>query len=117
MTSEIIDKLIAEFSDAARKHHDSTLEGNSRKINKQAKKMADAFSEIVRHGHRGREALLSLVDDENLAVAQMAATFSLKYAPERCIEVLTKLAKDPGIIGFGASQALLRWEEGSWKIE
>lgn len=118
MKHKSIDRLINDFVEAARKYHDATMSGNSRKANLQVKQMHQAFLEITKIGESARKALLEQADNKDDAVALMAATYSLKYDPEKSKAVLRRLAKDnTGIIGFGAAQAIQRWGEGSWQLE
>ncbi len=81
------------------------------------RKQVKVFRKVVELGTPVRDELLKLLDHENPVVAKSAATFSLKYATERSTEVLKRIAKEPGIVGFEAQQALLRWQEGSWQLE
>lgn len=117
MTTKDLFHLVSEFSDATVKHHKYTLEGDWQRANIEAKKIDSAFKHIIKLEKQGREALLALTEADNAAVASMAATYSLKYAPEACIKVLSKLAEEPGLLGFEASQALKRWKEGTWSLE
>ena len=80
--------------------------------------MHQAFEEIIAIGENAREALLAQIDNKDDSVAVMAATYSLKYAPVKSQAVLRRIAKDnTGIVGFGAAQAIQRWEEGAWQLE
>jgi hypothetical protein len=58
-----------------------------------------------------------MTESPNLAVAEMAAVYSLKYDPLRALAALRRISQEPGLIGFGARQAIQRWEEGSWQLE
>ena len=117
MAQEQIDRLIADFVKAAKKHHEATMQGYWPETNKQAKRISKTFRDLVEIGESARQALLALVDSDDLAVASAAAVFSLKYDTERSQVALRRIAKEPGIIGFGAEQALKRWEEGAWQLE
>ena len=112
-----IQKLVDVFADATHKHHEALMEGNSRKANKQAKRVADTFQAIITTGDMARQALLQLTKSEDMAVASTAATFSLKYATDESIAVLKRVAQRTDLLGFRAEQALKRWEEGSWHLE
>ena len=117
MTQERIANLIADFVVATEKYHEATKQGNWQEVNKYAKHISRQFREIVETGDVARQALLEEVDNGDLGVASMAAAYSLKYATERSLAALRRIAKEPGIIGFGAKQALMRWEEGDWQLE
>lgn len=118
MTMKQIDRLISDFKQAAKKHHSVTMSGNSRQVNRQAKRIHRTFLRIVKIGESARKELLAQIDNEDDAVALMAATYSLKYDPEKSKAKLRQLARDnKGIIGFEAEQAIQRWEEGMWQLE
>lgn len=113
-----ISTIVDNFAEATIKHHEAILQGSKpRIVNTQAKRIDRLFQAITQKGEAGRQALLALVDSENLVVASMAAVYSLKYSPERCKTGLERIAKEPGLIGFAAEQALQRWEEGNWQLE
>ena len=115
---EKILKLVNTFVDSAKKYHQATMYGNSRSANAQVKRMNKAFMEITLLGDNAREALLRQIDNKDNAVALMVATYSLKYSPKKALSTLERLAKnDTGIIGFGAEQAIQRWNEGEWHLE
>jgi len=110
-------KLVGQFAEAAEKSYEAMLKGDWRENNRWVKRQVSAFQQIIEIGDIARAELLTLLEDKNLAIAKSAATFSLKYAPERSIATLTRIAKEPGMLGFEAKQALQRWEEGSWQLE
>jgi hypothetical protein len=110
-------ELVEEFAEAADLHFEAVEALDDEQANRQAGRLARLFAEIVKQGNDGREALLALVDSSNSAVAGMAAVYSLRYSPARCVALLKHLAKQPGLLGFRAGAALQRWEEGDWPIE
>lgn len=112
-----LDEYLEVFVDAAAQHYEATLEGNWRKTNRCARKVDTAFRHIIEFGNEGRESLLALTDNANLAVAKMAAVYSLKYGTQQALATLRRISQEPGIMGFGAQQAILRWEEGAWQLE
>ncbi len=116
-TEKRIQKLLTSFSLAAKKHFDAQLSGDWKTANSQAKKFDNAFLELITLGEDGRKALLNLLDSDELAVATMAATYSLKYSKVKALSVLTRITKESGFIGFQAEQSIKRWNEGNWKLE
>ncbi len=112
-----IQKLLANFTEASINHYDASMAGDWRTANVQAKKINKSFLALANLGADARKALLDLVDMETLPVAAMAAVYSLKFSPERALATLQKIAKEPGLIGFEAEQAIKRWTEGSWQLE
>lgn len=118
MEQDKTDKLIEHFVQAAITYHNATMSGKSKIVNRQAKRLHQIFLEIIEIGEDARSALLSLTDHKDDSVALMAATYSLKYDTLKAKSALSRLAKENhGIIGFGAEQALMRWEEGAWQLE
>lgn len=110
-------KLVEQFAEAAEKSFEAMMKGDSKENNKWVKRQVKAFHQIIEIGDIARDELLTLLNHENPRVASSAAAFSLKYDTERSIATLEKIAREPGMIGFGAQQALRRWEEGSWQLE
>jgi hypothetical protein len=114
---QTLQELLDTFVESVDGQQMAILQGDWRKGNSLAKRYDAAFRQIIKYGEEGRDALLALTDHPKLAVAEMAAVYSLKHDPERCLEVLRKISNEPGLIGFGAKQAIQRWEEGSWQLE
>jgi len=116
MAEQKVEELIREFNRAAKSHYEASLAGNWRIANKEAATIRKVVLSLRSLGEKGTEALLAQTDHENLCISSMAAVYSLKYAPEKSISVLTRIAKDPGLSGFEAEQALQRWKEGEWDL-
>ena len=111
------DKLVTQFAEAADRSFEAALRGDWKENNKWVRKQVKAFQRIIELGDAARDELLTLLDHENLAIAKSAAAFSLKYATERSKATLMRIAQEPGVLGFEAKQAMLRWEEGNWQLE
>jgi hypothetical protein len=47
----------------------------------------------------------------------MAAAFLLRHRHEEARRVLEDLAHGEGFVAFEASEALKRWEEGTWQLD
>lgn len=112
-----MEELIEKFTQAVKKYYESSLVGDWRTTNREARTIHKTVKKFWSLGEPGMEALLSLTDSEDLSVSLTAAVYSLKYATEKCIAVLNRIAKEPGLLGFGAEQALQRWYEGEWKLD
>lgn len=108
---------VSSFADAAKKHYEYTIEGDARKINRQAKRLRDSFRKIQDLGDEARDLLLVEMDNSDYSIAVNAAAYSLKYSTIRAQDVLVALSKTPGIVGFQAEQVLERWKEGNWQLE
>jgi hypothetical protein len=117
MTEQKVEELIEEFTQAAKSHYVASLAGDWRTANKEVAKIRKTIKRLRSLGENARVALLAQTDSQDLSVSSMAAVYSLKYAPEKSISVLTRIAKEPGLIGFEAEQALQRWKEGEWNLE
>lgn len=117
MAEKDIDKTVNDFVQAAKKHYAATMTGDHESANRQAKELHKAFQNIVALGSDARDALLAKTNDDDAAVAAMAAVYSLKHNTERSLTALKRIAADPGLIGLEAQQALKRWEEGTWQLE
>jgi hypothetical protein len=115
--SEEIEKLIVQFKEASLKHFQATQSGDYKVANKNADRIHKTFLKMRELGTEAREALLQVATQDDGASAAMAATYSLKYAPERSLAVLRRLSSDRGILGFNASQAIKRWQSGEWLLE
>ena len=84
--------------------------------NKFAKKYLSDFEKIRKMGDEGRTRMLSLLEHERPDVRVMAATFLLRFAKNKAMAVLEE-AKKNGMIAFGASEAIKRWNEGKWSLD
>jgi hypothetical protein len=112
-----IQKLIATFAEEARKHYDATMRGDWRQTNQHAKRIAVTFHAVTDVGNNARDALLRLTEDQDDAVASMAALYSLKYATSKALAALSRISKRSDLLGFEAQQAIQRWHEGTWQLE
>jgi hypothetical protein len=117
MTIHTVDGLIERFSQAAKRHYVASLAGDWRTANKEAVLIRETIQRLRNLGEPARDALLAQTDNQDLSVSSLAAVYSLKYAPDKSISVLTRIAKEPGLIGFEAKQALQRWVEGQWNLD
>jgi len=117
MTEQKVEELIEKFTQAAKSHYAASLAGDWRTANREAETIRDTMKVLRSLGENARKALLDQTDSQDLSVSSMAAVYSLKYAPEKSISVLTRIAKETGLIGFEAEQALQRWKEGEWNLE
>lgn len=112
-----IQQLVESFREEAAAHSRATLEGDHRAANRAATKVHKLFLRLIATGNEGRLALLTLAETTADDVAVLAATYSLKFNPERSLRVLARLTSDRGVIGFQAGQAIKRWKSGEWHLE
>src|SRR6185369_2941025 len=114
MNDEKLSLLIRRFSIAAQAHQAAIEEMDEDRANAHARIIGGLYAAIIREGDIGREARLALLVSDNQVVAGMAAVYSLRYNPSRSLEVLRRLADRGGLLGFRASVAIERWENGEW---
>jgi hypothetical protein len=109
--------LASQFAQGVEKQTEAIRAGNARLGNKYAKRYIDTLKELRTHGNSGREALVPLLKHERADVRVMTASFLLRYCTAEALSVLEAAAKMDGLAAFGASQAIKRWNEGSWNLD
>ena len=114
MNDEKLSLLIRRFAVAAQAHQAALEDMDEDRANAHARIISRLYAAIISEGDVGRDALLALLDSESQVVAGMAAVFSIHYNPSRSLEVLHILADKEGLLGFRASVAIERWENGEW---
>lgn len=67
---------------------------------------------IIKSGQTGREELQALMEHANLRVRSFAAVACLGFDSEKAVQVLEKLSKNKGMVGFEAKWALKEWWAG-----
>jgi hypothetical protein len=112
-----LEQLVKTFADNVMLQKETVRHNNPRAGNRYARIYGAAWDALRRHGDLGREALCALLDDERPDVRAMAAAHLLKYKTEEATRVLREVARGQGLAAFGASEALLRWEEGDWHLD
>ena len=116
MTADV-EQLVESFREEATAHSRATLDGDYRAANRAATKAHKLFLRLTSFDIEGRLALLTLAETAADEVAVLAATYSLKFNPDRSLRVLTRLMSNRGVIGFQAEQAMRRWKSGEWHLE
>ncbi len=91
--------------------------GNARVGNRHAKKVVAAWQELCSIGDDGRQALATLLADSRPEVRTSAAVFLLRYCTDDALRVLRAQARERGMLGFGAGEAIKRWNEGVWDLD
>ncbi len=117
MENLMIKSIIELFSISAKNHYLATIKGDWKTANKEISKLREVYKKICKINGSARKELLILTENNDLAIASMAAFYSLNYDPEKSISILEKISNEPGIIGFQAKQAIQRWNEGKWDLE
>jgi hypothetical protein len=112
-----IDLLVASFAEDVAAQTASIWAGDARTGNRHAKRYLKAYRQLRDMGDEGLEALSRLFQHDSPDVRSMAAVFLLKYKTEEALAILRLIAQRPGLVGFGASEAIKRWEEGAWHLD
>jgi len=112
-----IEALVAEFAFHVQAQNEEIFKGDARIGNKHAKKAIAAFMKLRSIGDAGRDALAVLFSHPRMDVRVMAAVFLLRHRTAEAKAVLEEAAKGQGLVPFGASEALKRWEEGTWALD
>ena len=112
-----LERLVEEFAYHVQTQNEEIFKGDTRAGNKHAKKALAAFMQLRSHGDTGRDALAVLFSHPRMDVRVMAAVFLLRHRTAEAKAVLEEAAKGQGLVPFGASEALKRWEEGTWALD
>jgi Domain of unknown function (DUF2019) len=111
------EKLVEAFAYHVQAQNEEIFKGDARTGNKHAKKALAAFMQLRSHGDAGRDALAGLFSHPRMDVRVMAAVFLLRHRTVEAKAILKEAAKGQGLVPFGASEALKRWEEGTWALD
>jgi hypothetical protein len=115
MQDDRLSRIINRFSVAAKAHHEALESMDEERANSHARMLAGLYQAILNEGADGQSGLLALVGNESSVVAGMAAVYSMDVSPEICLAALRRVALEPGLLGFRASVAVERWEDGTWE--
>ncbi len=91
--------------------------GDAKVGNRHAKKAIAAFMKLRAEGDAGRDALAVLFTHPRMDVRVSAAALLLRHRTAEAKAVLEEAAKGKGLVPFEASEALKRWEEGTWALD
>jgi hypothetical protein len=111
------EKLVEAFAHHVQAQTQEIFRGDAKTGNKHARKAVDAFLKLRAHGDAGRDALAVLLTHPSMDVRTAAAAFLLRHRTAEARAVLEEAAKGQGLIPFGASEALKRWEDGTWALD
>jgi hypothetical protein len=112
-----LEKLVEAFAHHSAAQNDAIRQGDSRTGNKHAKKVNEAFDKLCAYGDTGRDALTSLFAHPRMDVRVKAAAFLLRHRTDAAKAVLNEAARGQDMVSFAASEALKRWEEGTWALD
>ena|ERR1043165_8706315 len=109
--------LVRQFAEAVVSQDTCLERGDAATGNRHARRQFDAFRKLRAMGDNGREALAELFRDPRPNVRTSAAAFLLRYKTADALAVLREASKGTGLIAFEASEAIKRWEEGTWQLD
>ncbi|QRN93075.1 DUF2019 domain-containing protein [Archangium violaceum] len=112
-----LDALVEVFAQHTAAQTDAIFRGDAKTGNNHAKKRLAAFKKLCAHGDAGRDALAALFNHPRMDVRVMAAAYLLRHRTVEAKAVLEEISKGAGLAAFGASEALQRWEEGTWALD
>jgi hypothetical protein len=112
-----LEELVEEFAQHTVAQTDAIFRGDAKTGNKHAKKRIATFKKLRAHGNAGRDALASLLTHPRMDVRVKAAAYLLRHRTLEAQAVLRELARGEGLAAFSASEALKRWEEGTWALD
>jgi hypothetical protein len=108
--------LIGEFRQRAIEHHNFGLEGDYKRGNAGVKRINIIYDSIKKQ--EGLNELLQLIYSDIPEVASLAATYCMKFNPEKCLSVFEKLSKENiPLVSFGAECAIMNWKNNEWNID
>ena len=112
-----LEELVEEFAHHVQAQSQEIFKGDAKTGNKHAKKALAVFLQLRAYGDAGRNALAVLFTHPSMDVRTAAAAFLLRHRTAEAKAVLKEAAKGEGLIPFEASEALKRWEEGTWALD
>ncbi|QRK06783.1 DUF2019 domain-containing protein [Archangium violaceum] len=112
-----LEELVEAFAHHTAAQTDAIFRGDSKTGNKHANKRLAAFKKLRARGDVGRDALAALFKHPRMDVRAMAAAYLLRHRTAEATAVLMEISKGEGLAAFGASEALKRWEEGTWALD
>lgn len=114
MSEEKVAILLRRFAVSAQAHQEALEEMEEERANRHAGIISQLRAAILREEDAGLQGLLGLLEHQSPVVAGMAAVCLLETCPDRALTVLRLLAGQGGMLGFRASVAIERWENGEW---
>lgn len=109
---------IGKFIEHATNHFKYTQVGDWKKGNVEIKKINAIYNSIKKQGFIAQEKLLKLIYSEQPEISVLAATYSMRYNPEKCLNVLKSLSeKNIPHISFAAINAIQNWNNNEWYID
>ena len=109
-------ELVRMYELAAVEHGRGKLAGIPKLTNQSADQIAAIYRELRSRGDAERRAILPLLLSEVPSVRAWTGAHALEFAPEQGQPILAELAREEGLIGFGAQMTLKVWREGQLRF-
>ena len=109
-------ELLHMYEQAAVEHGKGKLSGAIKVTNQAADRIAAIYRELRSRGDTERRAILPLLLSDDPNVRAWAGAHALEFAPDQGEPILAELAKERGLIGFGAYMTLKVWREGQLRF-
>lgn len=109
--------LVEEFAFHVQAQTKEIFGGDAKTGNKHAKKALAVFQKLCSQGDAGRDALATLFAHPSMDVRTAVASLLLRHRTTEAKAILEEAAKGKGLVAFGASETLKRWEEGTWALD
>ncbi len=111
-----LNDYIKIYEECAIKHGEGTEEGDYKLANKSHDKLMKAFEKIIEYGDIGRDAILELLQHQDVCVRCWAATHTLKYNETLALKTLKEISRGKGLIYSGAKIVIEEWKKGNLNI-
>lgn len=112
-----LEQLVEAFAHHVQAQTQEIFGGDAKTGNKHAKKAFAALQKLFSHGDAGRDALAALFNHPSMDVRTAAASVLLRHRTAQAKAILEEAAQGKGLVAFGASETLKRWEEGTWALD
>src|SRR4051812_9923526 len=112
-----VDEMVKEFGDCVVSQSEAIMRGDPTTGNKFAKRYIAAINGLRAIGDPGRDALATVLDDENEDARVMAAAYLLRHCEAKARPVLERAAAGKGLAALAADMTLKNWREGTWNMD
>lgn len=106
----MIEEKIKKFKETVYNQFKALEDGDSTKANKFMKEVMNIHHQLVALGDEGRNALVELMDADDLSVKLIASFYSLPYNENKALDVLNKLSNSSkGVIKTRSDIIITHW--------
>lgn len=105
------EEKIKKFKEIVFNQFKALEEGDSTKANKLMKEVMKIHHQLVELGDEGKNALVELMEEDDLPIKLIASFYSLPYNENKALEVLNKLSKSStGVIKTRSDIIIEHWK-------